>query len=271
MKRLQQVCVRVAGMRTFDNVVIVMILATAVGLGVETSETLGVRLGALVGWVYLAALAVFILEAAIKLTAVSPRFDRYFRDGWNLFDFAVLVFALIPDTGQFALLARLVRLLRVLRLVTVVPQLRIIVSTLVRSLPGLGHVMMLLFVIFYVYAVAGVHLFRDHDPVHWDSLGTALLTLFRVMTLEDWTDVMYTAMELHPMSWAFFVSFVLIAAVVMINLVIAVVINNLHDARLEMALTQGEETLRTIRKEAAGARDALERIELQVERLREKP
>ena len=271
MKRLQRICARVVGMRAFDNVVVAMILATAVGLGVDTSETLGARFGALVVWVYQAALTVFVIEAAIKLVAVSPRFDRYFRDGWNLFDFIVLVFALVPDTGQFALIARLVRLLRVLRLVTVVPQLRIIVATLVRSLPGLGHVMMLLFVIFYVYAVAGVHLFRHHDPVHWDSLGTALLTLFRVMTLEDWTDVMYIAMELHPMSWIFFVSFVLIAAVVMINLVIAVVINNLHDARLEIALTQGEETLRAIRREAAGARDALERIELQIERLREKP
>ena len=271
MNRLQQMCVRVAGMRTFDNVVIAMILATAVGLGVDTSETLGARFGGFIGRVYQAALVVFVLEAAIKLTAAAPRFERYFRDGWNLFDFTVLVFALVPDTGQFALIARLVRLLRVLRLVTVVPQLRIIVATLVRSLPGLGHVMMLLFVIFYVYAVAGVHLFRDHDPLHWGSLGTALLTLFRVMTLEDWTDVMYVAMEIHPASWLFFVSFVLVAAVVMINLVIAVVINNLHDARLEVAATQGEETLRAIRDEAASARDALQRIEAQVERLREKP
>ena len=268
MKGLQRACGRLAGMRAFDFVVIAMILATAIGLGADTSHTLHARFGPLIEWTYQAALAVFVAEAAVKLTAVAPRFERYFRDGWNLFDFTVLVLALIPDTGEFALIARLARLLRVLRLITVVPQLRVIVSTLVRSLPGLGHVMLLLFVIFYVYAVAGVHLFREHDPVHWDSLGIALLTLFRVMTLEDWTDVMYTAMELHPMSWLFFVSFVLVAAVVMINMVIAVVINNLHDARVEVAHTEGEETLRAIREEAAGARDALARMEAQVERLR---
>ena len=271
MKRLQRACGRLAGMRAFDGVVIAMILATAVGLGADTSHDLHARFGPVIEWTYQAALAVFVLEAAIKLTAVAPRFERYFRDGWNLFDFTILVLALIPDTGEFALIARLARLLRVLRLITVVPQLRIIVSTLVRSLPGLGHVMLLLFVIFYVYAVAGVHLFREHDPVHWSSLGIALLTLFRVMTLEDWTDVMYTAMELHPASWLFFVSFVLVAAVVMINMVIAVVINNLHDARIEVAYTEGEETLRAIRDEAAGARDALARIEAQVERLRGRP
>ena len=271
MKRLQETCARIAGMRTFDGVVIAMILATAVGLGIDTNEPLRARFGDLIGWTYQAALAVFILEAVVKLAAVAPRFERYFRDGWNLFDFTVLVLALVPDTGQFALIARLARLLRVLRLITVVPQLRVIVATLIRSLPGLGHVMLLLFVIYYVYAVAGVHLFGAHDPLHWGSLGIALLTLFRVMTLEDWTDVMYVAMELHPMSWLFFVSFVLIAAVVMINLVIAVVINNLHDARLEVSFTEGEETLRAIREEAADARDALHRIEAQVERLQGKP
>ena len=271
MNRLQRCCERLVAMRAFDHVVIAMILATAVGLGLDTDAALSPRVGEAIVWVYQVALAVFILEAAIKLTAVAPRFERYFTDGWNLFDFTVLVLALVPDTGEFALIARLARLLRVLRLVTVVPQLRIIVATLVRSLPGLGHVMLLLFVIYYVYAVAGVHLYRDHDPVHWDSLGTALLTLFRVMTLEDWTDVMYIAMELHPMSWFFFVSFVLVAAVVMINLVIAVVINNLHDARLEVSFVEGEETLKAIREEAANARDALQRIESRIDALRESP
>ncbi len=271
VKRLKHACERVAQTRAFDNVVIGMILATALGLGMDTDAALHARFGALIGWVYQAALAVFVVEAAVKLTAVAPRFERYFRDGWNLFDFSVLVLALIPATGQFALIARLARLLRVLRLVTVVPQLRVIVATLIRSLPGLGHVMLLLLVLYYVYAVAGVHLFGDHDPTHWRSLGIALLTLFRVMTLEDWTDVMYVAMELHPMSWLFFVSFVLIAAVIMINLVIAVVINNLHDARLEATLAQDDKTLETIRKDAAHARDALQRIEAHVERLDKGP
>ena len=100
------------------------------------------------------------------------------------------------------------------------------------------------------------------------TLGTALLTLFRVMTLEDWTDVMYAAMEMHPMSWVFFVSFVLLAAVIMINLVIAVVIDNLHNARLEVSTAGGEETLRAVRKEAAEARNSLERIEAMVADLR---
>ena len=261
MNRLRRICARLVAARAFNIVIVVTILATAAGLGVETSLSLGARFGAVIHLVYDVTLAVFALEAAIKLTAVAPRFGRYFGDGWNLFDFTVLVLACLPDAGDFALIARLARLLRVLRVVTVAPQLRLIVSTLIRSLPGLGHVMLLLSVVYYVYAVAGVHLFRDHDPEHWRSLGIALLTLFRVMTLEDWTDVMYVAMELHSMSWLFFVSFVMLAAVIMINLVIAVVINNLHDARLEARPGGGEDSLDAFCREAAGVRDALERME----------
>ena len=261
MNPLTRICARIADTRSFNIVIVAMILITAIGLGIETSEALGARFGAAILIAYDVALAAFVVEAAIKLTAVAPRFGRYFGDGWNLFDFTVLVLAFLPETGDFALIARLARLLRVLRVATVLPQLRLIIATLIRSLPGLGNVMLLLSVLYYVYAVAGVHLFRDHDPTHWSSLGIGLLTLFRVMTLEDWTDVMYVAMELHPMAWLFFVSFVMLAAVIMINLVIAVVINNLQDARVEVTLEGGENTLETVREEAAAARDALHRIE----------
>ena len=266
MNGLRRMCARIVDAPAFNGLVIAMILITALGLGVESSQTMHAEWGHVIRWAFHVALAVFVIEAAIKLTAVAPRFERYFKDGWNLFDFAILVLALLPEAGEFALIARLARLLRVLRVVTVVPQLRIIISTLVRSLPGLGNVMLLLLAVFYVYAIAGVHLFRDHDPTHWRNLGIALLSLFRVMTLEDWTDIMYVAMELHPMAWLFFVSFVMLAAVIMINLVIAVVINNLHDARLEVTPVKGEEdedeaTLRAVREEAASARAALERVE----------
>ena len=267
MNPLTRSCARIVETRTFNIAILAMILATAVGLGLETSEALGARFGAAILLAYDVALAVFVVEAAVKLTAVAPRFGRYFGDGWNLFDFTVLVLAFLPETGDFALIARLARLLRVLRVATVLPQLRLIIATLIRSLPGLGNVMLLLSVLYYVYAVAGVHLFRDHDPTHWRSLGIGLLTLFRVMTLEDWTDVMYVAMELHPMAWLFFVSFVMLAAVIMINLVIAVVINNLQDARVEVSLGDGEDTLKAIREEAAAARDALHRIEARVAEL----
>ena len=167
------------------------------------------------------------------MIAVAPKVQRYFQNGWNLFDFSIIVFSLLPATGQFAMIARLARLLRVMRLISTVPKLRLIVSTLIRSLPSMGHVILLMSVIFYIYAVSGYHLFHEHDPEHWRNLGISLLTLFRVVTLEDWTDVMYTAMEWHPMAWMYFVSFVVVGTFVVVNLFIAVVLNNLEEAKHE--------------------------------------
>lgn len=217
----------------FEYFIVSLILFNAVLLGLETSPAIMADHGHWLEWGNHLVLAVFVVEAVLKIIAVAPRFGRYFGDGWNLFDFTVVVLSLVPATGQFAMIARLARLLRVARLISTIPEMRLIVSTLVRSIPSMGHVILLMGVLFYIYAVAGYHMFHEHDPVHWRNLGIALLTLFRVVTLEDWTDVMYTAMELSPFAWIYFVSFVVTGTFVVINLFIAVVLNNLDKAKAE--------------------------------------
>lgn len=219
--------------RSFEYVIVALILLNAVILGLETSPVIMAEYGQWLLWGNQFILAVFIIEAALKITAVAPRLKLYFGNGWNLFDFSVVVLSLLPATGEYAMIARLARLLRVARLISTIPELRLIVNTLVRSIPSMGHVLLLMSVIFYIYAVAGYHLFHEHDPTHWNNLGLSLLTLFRVVTLEDWTDVMYTAMEMHHLSWMYFVSFVVMGTFVVINLFIAVVLNNLEQAKQE--------------------------------------
>ena len=192
---------------------------------------------------------VFIAEAIIKIVAVWPHPSHYFKNGWNVFDFSIVLFSLIPATGQFAMVARLLRLLRVVRLISTIPELRLIVPTLIRSLPSMGHVVMLMSIIFYIYAVAGYHLFHTHAPVHWGNLGLGLLTLFRIVTLEDWTDVMDKAMEMHHLTWIYFVSFVVFGTFVVVNLFIAVVLNNLEEAkRLEALQGPPDDLLTTLRE-----------------------
>ena len=246
----------------FEYFIVGLIIANGVVLGLETSQTVMSYSGIWLESVNRIVLAVFIVEATLKIYAVAPRFRDYFGSGWNLFDFSVVVFSLLPATGQFAMIARLARLLRVLRLISTIPELRLIVATLVRSIPSMAHVVMLMAVIFYIYAVAGYHIFHEHDPVHWRNLGISLLTLFRVVTLEDWTDVMYKAMELSSFAWAYFVSFVVVGTFVVINLFIAVVLNNLEESkaeRLEQLQTPAsrEEILRELR----ATQDALRRLE----------
>ncbi len=136
----------------FERTIVVLIVINAVVLGMETYPDLESRFGEAMLWINYIVLAVFVLEAAMKITAVAPRVGRYFGDGWNVFDFSVVVLSLIPMTGQFAMVARLARLLRVMRLMSTLPELRLIVSTLVRSIPGFANVLLLLFIIFYIGA-----------------------------------------------------------------------------------------------------------------------
>jgi len=213
------------------QIIIGVILVNAVVIGLETSRTLMDNYGPWLIGLDRLFLAIFIAEAIAKWVSFGSK--RYLRDPWNLFDLAIVLASLIPATGQFATLARLARLLRVLRLVSAFPELRLVVQTLVRSIPSMGHVVLLMSIIFYIYGVAGFYLFNQIDPQHWSSLGISLLTLFRVVTLEDWTDVMYAAMEASPWAWIYFVSFVVLGTFVVVNLFIAVVLNNLDDAKNE--------------------------------------
>ncbi len=252
---------RVAESRGFEYFIVALILINAVILGLETSPGILEEYGDLLHLGNQIILGIFIIEALIKIVAVAPKFQRYFGNGWNLFDFTVIVLSLVPATGQFAMIARLARLLRVFRLITVIPELRLIVATLIKSIPSMGNIMLLIAVIFYMYAVAGYHFFHEHDPTHWRDLPISLLTLFRVLTLEDWTDVMYTAMELNGYAWIYFVSFVIICTFVVINLFIAVVLNNLDEAKNErlqkmLAPVSREELI----KELKATQDTLARL-----------
>jgi voltage-gated sodium channel len=245
-----------------------LILLNAMLIGLETSREFVQRYD---GWLHVGndiILVFFIVEAALKITAVAPRLRLYFGDGWNLFDFSVIVFSLIPATGEFALVARLVRVLRVLRLVSAVPQLRLIVATLVRSIPSMAHVILLMSVIFYIYAVTGFHLFGDDDAEHWGTLGTSLLTLFQMVTLEGWVEVMQAAMEAHPWAWIYFVSFVLIGTFVVLNLFIAVVINNLEQSKVEQLEELNQPTTHDeVLRELDRTRRALQDLQRKIARL----
>ena len=217
--------------RGFEPFMIGLILFNAVLIGLETSHEVVAQYGDLLHLGNDVILWIFILEAALKITAVAPRLALYFGNGWNLFDFTIVILSLVPATGEFALVGRLIRVLRVLRLVSAVPQMRLIVATLVRSIPGMGHVIGLMSIIFYIYAITGFHLFHKVDPERWGTLGEALLTLFSVVTLEGWVQVMEVLLKPYPWAWIYFVTFILIGTFVMLNLFIAVVINNLDASK----------------------------------------
>jgi voltage-gated sodium channel len=262
MQQVSQFAERLVNRSAFEYTIIALILGNSMLLGLETFPTVDQRYGGLLDLGNRIVLAVFIIEALLKMIAVAPRVDRYFRDGWNVFDFLVIVFSLVPETGEFAMIARLARPLRVLRLISAVSELRLIAAALLRSIPSVVYVTLLMSIIVYIYAIIGYHLFHQHDPTHWRSLGVSVLTLFNIITLEGWTVVMENAMRLHPWAWVYFVSYVVVGTFVVINLFVAIIINNLDEAKeerlreLEPSVSR-EELLRELRS----TRDAMRRLE----------
>ncbi len=264
---MKSFCQRVVKNVWFERFIIGVIILNGAVLGLETLPEINASYGSTFVLINNVVIGVFVLEAAMKLTAVAPQYSRYFGNKWNLFDFSVVLLSLVPATGQFATIARTARLLRVVRLISAVPELRLIVDTLVKSLPSMANVVMLMGVIFYIYAITGYHLFHLHDPQHWGNVGISLLTLFRIVTLEDWTDVMYTAMQMHPLSWIYFVSFVVVGTFVVINLFIAVVLNNLEETKAErLKELQVPATREELLRELRNVQESVEKLQT---RLRE--
>ena len=204
--------------------VLVVIVLNAVTLGLETSPAVMARVGGLLHVLDVVALAIFVVEIVLKLVALGGRF---FRDGWNVFDFLVVAVSLVPAAGPFSVL-RALRVLRVLRLINRMPALRRIASAIVGAIPGIGAIAALMGIVFYVGAVMATMLFGDAFPEWFGSVPASLYSLFQVMTLESWSmGIVRPVMEVFPQAWMFFVPFILASAFVMLNLFVAVMVDTM--------------------------------------------
>jgi voltage-gated sodium channel len=226
------------------NLIIALIVINAAVLGLETSEGVMEAIGPWLRSANAAIVAVFVVEISIKLFAFGPRF---FRSGWNVFDFFVVGIALVPGTGPFDIL-RSLRILRVLRLFSQVQRLRDIVESLLRALPGLGWTALLLLLVFYVFGVMGTELFGDAFPEWFGSLGATLFSLFQVLTLESWSSgIARIVMETYGWAWLYFVSFILVATFMVLNLFIAIIVSATQSLHADEEEVKRQELLRELR------------------------
>jgi voltage-gated sodium channel len=245
----------------FQLGVTLAILVAAVLVGLETYPHIVARYGTLLHALDIAVLTVFVVEIVLKLAAEGAQPWRYFRDPWNVFDFLIVGVAFLP-LGQYVTVLRLARLLRVLRLVRALPRLQILVHALLKSIPSMGYVSLLLLLVFYVYGVGAVFLFGKNDPFRFGTLHVALITLFQVATAEDWSTTLYTQMYgcnqrgydghealctapaafpvIAPM---FFVSFILLGTMIILNLFIGVIMNSMAEAQREAEERDNRERL----------------------------
>jgi voltage-gated sodium channel len=215
----------------FTGFILVVIIANAVVLGLQTYEEIESRYGDLLNLLNDLFLAIFVVELVLRIGAYGRRPREFFRDGWNVFDFVVIGVAFIPGIRESSTLLRLARLLRVVRVVRILPELRVLVTGVVRSLPPLGSMLLLTTVLLFVYGMVGWLLFGEEIPEDWGNIGRAMLSLFVLLTLEDFPRYMEAGMEVHPWSWIYFVTFVLITVFIVINVLIGIVLNSMEEAR----------------------------------------
>lgn len=220
----------------FDQAIIAIIIANAITLGLETSPALAESFGGLLHAFDRAVLAVFVVELLLRLFVYRSRF---FHDPWRVFDFVIVGIALLPTSGAFSVL-RALRVLRVLRLVSMVPSMRGVVSALLAALPGMASIIGLMALVLYVSAVMATQLFGAIAPQFFGSLGASLFSLFQVMTVEGWPEIARGVMAHLPHAWIFFVSYLLIATFMVLNLFIAVVVNAMQSQVAE-ELKAGDE------------------------------
>lgn len=240
--------------KIFELFVITIIIFSALMIGANSYQISATTMQVL-SVLDIAITVIFLIEIVIRFIG-EPDKKRFFHNFWNIFDTFIVLVSLIPiEDSEVAILGRLVRIFRVLRMVSIIPELRILINSLVKALPQLGYVMLLMFIIFYIYAAVGTTFFASINSVLWGDISISLLTLFRVMTFEDWTDVMYETMAVYPLSWIYYLTFIFFTAFAFLNMVIGIVVNVLEQERqIEADLnseTSNEPTMQELKQELA--------------------
>jgi voltage-gated sodium channel len=226
--------------KIFQGLVIAVILLSALLIGAKT-HNLSVNAIAVLAFLDLCITIFFVFEIIIRYFAY-PNKKRFFRSGWNIFDTVIVIGSLIPAGGSGVLLARLLRVFRVLRLVSMVPELRLLINALLKAIPRMGYIALLMFVIFYIYAAMGSMFFHKINDVLWGDVSISMLTLFRVATFEDWTDVMYETMAVHPFSWIYYLSFIFLTAFIFLNMMVGTVLEVMSQEHENFRAEQHGET-----------------------------
>ena len=249
----------------FSAFISAVIGVNAIALGLETAPTATEIAGPLLKAIDSIALTVFVIEIALKLFAY--RLD-FFRSGWNLFDFAIVGVALLPSGGAFSVL-RALRILRALRLLSVVPQMRAVIQALLSAVPGMGAIVAVLSLIFYIASVMATKLFGAEFPDWFGSIGASMYSLFQIMTLESWSmGIVRPVMAIEPWAWAFFVPFIVVTSFAVLNLFIALIVNSMQTLNEEEERHLLEEAENLAKHERQILMDELAQVRREISALR---
>ena len=235
-------CRQIVDSRWFDPLMLAVIVLNAIVLGAETYPAVDEEIGPELNLANDVILGIFVVELAIRIAAHGRRPQDFFKSGWNVFDFVVVAASFTPGVRENAMLLRLVRLLRVVRAVRLLPDLRVLTVAVGRSIPGVTSLAVLTLLMIYIYGMVGWAIFRDHDPDNFANIGQSMITMFILLTLENLPAYLETGQELSDWTIVFYVSYILLAAFLIFNLFIGIVINSMDEAR-KIEMTRAEREL----------------------------
>jgi len=223
----------------FQNFIVTLIIINGITMGFETSKDFMMSYGSIIHIFDKLVITIFTIEIILRIYAHRISF---FKNTWSLFDFAIVAVSLMPSTGGFEIF-RILRVFRLLRLITVVPQMRKIVMALVSVIPGMLSIAALLIVFFYIFAIMATQLYNESFPHWFGTLGESFYTLFQIMTLESWSmGIVRPIMEVHPYAWTFFIPFIFMVTLIMINLIVAVVVDAMAEINKDEIQTHEDHT-----------------------------
>lgn len=252
--------------KIFESFVIFVIVFSALVIGAKT-YSIPPLMTKIIHIADVAITVFFLIEITIRYLGDTNK-KRFFCNGWNVFDTVIVLVSIIPiDNSELAIVGRLIRIFRVLRMVSMIPELRVLLNSLLKALPQLGYVSLLMFIIFYIYAAVGSTFFQKINPELWGDIAISMLTLFRVMTFEDWTDVMYETLHVYKFSWIYYLSFIFFTTFAFLNMIIGIVVNTMEresqaaqiDESVESKINEANE-LQCLRTELADVKAMLQEL-----------
>ena len=224
--KLVEAFLKIRNSKFFNTLVISVIIASALYAGVSSyNEIIPADYFFLLQVFDYSITVFFTIEILIRIFAERSLIN-FFKDGWNVFDFLIVSISLIPIGGAESIfVVRLLRIVRILRIITVVPAFRHIIDSLIKTIPRVGFIALLMFIFIYIWGAIGTLFFDEINHERWGNIGVAMLTLVQVATYDDWAAVMRELIVVYPVAWIYFVSFIIINAVVLLNMVIGVIVD----------------------------------------------
>ena len=243
--KLVEAFLKIRNSKFFNTLVISVIIASALYAGVSSyNEIIPADYFFLLQVFDYSITVFFTIEILIRIFAERSLIN-FFKDGWNVFDFLIVSISLIPIGGAESIfVARLLRIVRILRIITVVPAFRHIIDSLIKTIPRVGFIALLMFIFIYIWGAIGTLFFDEINPERWGNIGVAMLTLVQVATYDDWAVVMRELIVVYPAAWIYFVSFIIINAVVLLNMVIGVIVDVMIKGSRDGFVPEEEKTIK---------------------------